>query len=110
MAYFNFLRIKIFNMSFFLSVKNYFMIAFKKCFAACLKKAPKRYAIWQGNVNKKSPVKFVPTKKRHIYSEHFRLDMFEEGGERVILKSYAVPTIFSHPKVCVYVPSYFIYH
>ena len=64
-------------------------------------KDPKRYAIWLENVNQNSPVKFVPTKQSRICSEHFSLDMFEEGGVRVILKPYAVPTIFPHSQVCM---------
>ena len=79
-------------------------------FCSLPKKSSKEICHMARECEQEIPSEVCSHKKRHIYSEHFRLDMFEEGGERVILKSYAVPTIFSHPKVCVYVPSYFIYH
>jgi hypothetical protein len=60
------------------------------------------YAIWVENANKNSPVKFVPTKGSRICSGHFNSDMIEEGGKRMILKSYAVPTIFPNFQVCAF--------
>ena len=87
---------------FFSIVKNYFMVALKMfCSFPDAQNDPKRYAIWLENVNQNSPVKFAPTKQSRICSEHFSLDMFEEGGVRVILKPYAVPTIFPHSRVCM---------
>ena len=63
---------------------------------------PERYAIWLENVNRNAREKFVLTTQSRICSEHFSLDMFEEGGDRVILKPYAVPTIFPCSQVCGY--------
>jgi hypothetical protein len=49
-------------------------------------------------------VKFAPTKGSRVRSKHFSLDMIEEGGERVILKPDAFPTIFPNSGVC---PNFF---
>ena len=61
------------------------------------------YAKWVENVNKNALVKFVPTEATRICSEHFRSDMKEEGGQKVILTPFAVPTIFTTSQVCVFV-------
>jgi hypothetical protein len=58
------------------------------------------YTKWLENVNKNVLVKLVPTGGSRICSEHFSSDMKEEGGQRVILKPFAVPTIFSTSQVC----------
>jgi hypothetical protein len=60
------------------------------------------YTKWLENVNKNALVKFVPTGGSRICSEHFSSDMKEEGGQRVILKPFAVPTIFPTSQVCVF--------
>ncbi len=67
------------------------------------KKNPEMYAKWVESVNKNAPVKFVPTEATRICSEHFRSDMKEEGGQKVILTPFAVPTIFTTSQVCVFV-------
>ena len=87
---------------FFSIMKNYFMVALI-IFSSFpdAQKDSNRYAIWLENVNKNSPVKFVPTKQSRISSEHFSLDMFEEGRVRVILKPCVVPKIFPHSQVCM---------
>ena len=68
------------------------------------KKNPELYKKWLDNVNKNAPVKFVVAEgtDRRICSEHFSADMKEEGGQRVILKPFAVPTIFHTSQVCAY--------
>ena len=95
--------IRIINASFFFNCEKLFYGCFKNFFCSFrdAQKDQKRYAIWLENVNKNSPVTFVPTKQGRICSEHFSLDMFEEGGVRVILKPFAVPTIFPHSQVCM---------
>ena len=60
------------------------------------------YAIWLERVNRNSPVKFAPTSGSRICSEHFSMDMFEKGGQRMNLKPYAVPTIFPKYEVCIF--------
>ncbi len=67
------------------------------------KKNAEMYAKWVENVNKNALVKFVPTEATRICSEHFRSDMKEEGGQKVILTPFAVPTIFTTSQVCVFV-------
>ena len=61
------------------------------------------YTKWLENVNKNVLVKFIPTRVSRICSEHFSSDMKEEGGQRVILKPFAVPTIFPTSQVCTFV-------
>ena len=61
------------------------------------------YAKLLENVNKNVQVKFVPTGGSCLCSEQFSSDMNEEGGQRVILKPFAVPTIFPTSQVCVFV-------
>ena len=67
------------------------------------KKTPELYNKWLENVNKHTLVKFVPTEATRICSEHFSYDMKEEGGQRVTLKPFAVPTIFYACQVCPFV-------
>ena len=66
------------------------------------KNNPEMYGIWVENVNRNAPVQFVPTKGSRICAEHFSKDMIEEGGQRVILKPYAIPTIFPNSQVCAF--------
>jgi hypothetical protein len=66
------------------------------------------YAKWLENFNKNARVKFVPTGGSRLCSEHFSSEMKEEGGQRVILKPFAVPTIFPTSQVCAFVS--FLYH
>ena len=66
------------------------------------------YVKWLENVNKNSGVKFIPTEAARICSDHFRADMKEEGGQKVILKPFAVPTIFPTSQVCVFVSSFLL--
>ena len=61
------------------------------------------YNKWLENVNRNTLVRFVPTEGTRICSQHFSPDMKEEGGHRVILKPFAVPTIFSTSQVCAFV-------
>jgi hypothetical protein len=66
------------------------------------------YAKSLENVNKNALVKFVPTGGSRLCSEHFSSDMKDEGGQRVILKPFAVPTIFPTSEVCVFLS--FLHH
>jgi hypothetical protein len=70
------------------------------------KKYPEMYGKWLENVNRNAQVKFVPTGGSRLCSKHFSSEMKEEGGQRVILKPFAVPTIFPTSKVC----ASFLYH
>ena len=51
-------------------------------------------------MNNAAAVKFVPTEVTRLCSEHFSADMKDEGGQKVILKPFAVPTIFPTSQVC----------
>jgi hypothetical protein len=68
------------------------------------------YAKWLENVNKNTRVKFVPTglPGSCLCSKHFSSDMKEESGQKVILKPFAVPTIFPTSPVCAFVS--FLHH
>ncbi|CAB3987619.1 DNA transposase THAP9, partial [Paramuricea clavata] len=65
------------------------------------KKYPEMYGKWLENVNRNAQVKFMPTGGSRLCSEHFSsaAEMKEEGGQRVILTPFAVPTIFPISKV-----------
>ena len=68
------------------------------------------YTKWLENVNKNVLVTFIPTRVSRICSEHFSSDVKEEGGQRVILKPFAVPTIFPTSQVCMYTFVGFLYY
>jgi hypothetical protein len=70
------------------------------------KKYPEMYGKWLENVNRNARIKFVQTRGSRLCSEHFSSEMKEEGGQRVILKLFAVPKIFPTSKVC----ASFLYH
>ncbi len=61
-----------------------------------VKRLPELHSIWVENISKLMPVKFVPMKNSRLCSKHFSADMFEKGySQRIVLKPYAVPTIFN---------------
>ena len=64
------------------------------------KKNAEMYAKWVENVNKNALVKFVPTEATRICSEHFRSDMKEEVGQKVILNPRVyILRISSDPRI-----------
>ncbi len=61
---------------------------------------PEIHAKWVENVNKYTPYEFVPKPGSRLCSEHFGPNMIEEGRQRVVLKPFAIPTIFPNLQVC----------